>query len=140
MREKLAYVAQQKGVKSPVRYLSATLRDDFNAPKPAEPAAGIRPAMGQGRAVDEDEEAHDRAVAKARRIRMARAERVKAASESRNPTQRDADHRLFLSRLDRELERADFASFGWASTLNAAQITDFWEDLLPGIFEGIDEE
>lgn len=140
VREKLAYVALQKGVKSPVRYLSATLRDDFSAPKPAEPAVEIRPVAGQGRAVDEAEEAHDRAVAKARRIRLTRAERVKAASESRNPTQRDADHRLFLSRLDGELERADFARFGWASSLNAAQITEFWEDLVPGIFEGIEEE
>lgn len=140
VREKLAYVAQQKGVKSPIRYLSATLRDDFNAPKPAEPVVEMRAVVGHGRAVDEAEEAHDRAVAKARRIRLARAKRVKAASESRNPTQRDADHRLFLSRLDGELERADFASFGWASTLNAAQITDFWEALVPGIFEGIEQE
>lgn len=139
VREKLAYVVQQKGVKSPVRYLSASLRDDFSAPKPAEPAVEIRAVAGQGRAVDDAELAHDRAVAKARRIRLARAERVKAASESRNPTQRDADHRLFLSRLSSELDRADFARHGWASSLNAAQITEFWEELMPGIFDDIEE-
>ncbi|MFQ6777670.1 replication initiation protein, partial [Cereibacter sphaeroides] len=57
--------------------------------------------------------------------------------DSRNPTQRDADRRLFLRRLEGDLERADFARLGWGSALNARAIFAFWEELEPGIFEGI---
>lgn len=65
-------------------------------------------------------------------------EKVREVSESRNPTQRDADRRLFLSRLEDDLDRDDFIRRGWASMLNARAIFQFWEDLVPGIFDEVD--
>ena len=56
-------------------------------------------------------------------------------AEARNPTQRDSDRRLFLSQLEDEMGREEFARLGWASAINAQAIFAFWEDLVPGIFD-----
>ena len=56
---------------------------------------------------------------------------------ARKPTQRDADKRLFMARLD-GARRDDFERHGWMSALNAEAIAAFWEELSPGAFDGID--
>lgn len=114
---KLDYVGERKNVKSMVGYLSAALEGDFGgeaAPQAREAAPATSP------------QAH-------------RLGRVQAAVSARSPTQRDADRRLFLSRIDDAGARADFERFGWMSPMNKAAILTFWEDLSPGLFEGIDE-
>jgi len=65
-------------------------------------------------------------------------ERVLAHVASRSPTQRDADKHLFAATLNNDLDRADFARFGWESALNLSAIFTFWEGLDDEIFEGID--
>lgn len=57
---------------------------------------------------------------------------------ARTPTQRDADRRLFLSRLEGR-HRDDFERHGWMSALNAAAIRSFWEELNPGAFDPVPE-
>ena len=148
VRGKLEYVAGQGGVKSPVRYLAAALRDDYagpdgaggaeEAPSPEAVAAAERRAQEAERARI-DEAAREAELARARRERAAKLARVRELAEGRNPTQRSSDKRLFLSRLEGELERADFARHGWASALNARAICAFWEELQPGLFEGLEE-
>ncbi len=54
---------------------------------------------------------------------------------SRNPTQRDADKRLFMASLPDDLAREEFRAHGWNSALNASAIFAFWEELVPGLFE-----
>ena len=143
VRGKLDYVTGQDGVKSPVRYLAAALRDDYagpegqggqGAPSPEAIAAAERRAEAAARARAE-EAAREAEVALARRERAAKLARVRELAEARNPTQRSSDKRLFLSRLEGELERADFARHGWASALNARAICAFWEELQPGVFD-----
>ncbi|MBL3554112.1 replication initiation protein, partial [Rhodovulum sulfidophilum] len=56
---------------------------------------------------------------------------------ARKPTQRDADKRLFMARLD-AAARDDFERHGWMSALNAEAIAAFWEELHPGAFDGLD--
>ncbi|MFZ7092633.1 replication initiation protein [Primorskyibacter sp. 2E233] len=107
--DKIAYVAAQDGVKSPARYLSAALREDFGE------------AVGQGPLVG----------------RAARLKRVQDLVAARSPTQRDADRRLFLNQLADSGKRADFERHGWMSALNAEAVFAFWEDLEPGAFDGI---
>jgi hypothetical protein len=60
--------------------------------------------------------------------------RIQAAVAQRTPTQRDADRRMFLSRLE-GAARADFERFGWMSPLNAEAVRTFWEEINPGLFE-----
>ena len=143
VRGKLDYVTGQDGVKSPVRYLAAALRDDYagpegqggqGAPSPEAIAAAERRAEAAARARAE-EAAREAEVALARRERAAKLARVSELAEARNPNQRSSDKRLFLSRLEGELERADFARHGWASALNARAICAFWEELQPGVFD-----
>jgi hypothetical protein len=143
VRGKLDYVTGQGGVKSPVRYLAAALRDDYAgpegqggqaAPSPEAIAAAQKRAEAAARA-RADEAAREAGVALARRERAAKLARVRELAEARNPTQRSSDKRLFLSRLEGELERADFARHGWASALNARAICAFWEELQPGVFD-----
>ena len=110
LRARLDYVAGQGDVKNPVGYLSAVLTREA-APKPA--AAPVSP------------------------VTAARAEqlgRIQAMVAARSPTQRDADKRLFLSRLE-GVQRDDFERHGWMSALNASAIRAFWEELNPGAFE-----
>ena len=67
----------------------------------------------------------------------ARVGELLAMVEAHTPTQRDADRRLFLSRIDDPLAREDFAQRGWRSGLNATAIATFWEEMEPGAFDGV---
>lgn len=139
--EKLDYVSAQDGVESPVRYLSAALRNDYSAPRAPEPSPeaieAVRRRMEAEAAAEAAELAREEAVRLERRDRTARMARVRVAADARNPTQRDADRRLFLSRLESEFDRADFARHGWDSALNARAIAEFWENMVPGIFDDL---
>ncbi len=109
VQEKLDYIAGQSGVRRPERYLAAALRDDYKA------------------------EAAPKAPTSARAVKLGR---VRDLAAARTPTQRDADRRLFLARLDDPVARADFERHGWMSALNAAAIFEFWAELVPDAFEG----
>ncbi len=104
--EKVRYVAEREDVKNPARYLQTALTE-----------ASVAPAVPVS----------DRAK---------RLARVRDLVASRSPTQRDADKRLFLSRLSDPAARLDFENHGWMSALNAVAIFAFWEELLPGAVEG----
>ncbi|MAM61338.1 replication initiation protein [Maritimibacter sp. UBA3975] len=112
---KVDYVAGQDGVRDPVRYLSAAIKADYGA----EVQAAAAPAPSSERA---------------RRLA-----RIKALVDARSPTQRDADKRMFLSRLE-GAARDDFERHGWMSALNAERIAAFWEELVPGAFEEAEGE
>ncbi|WP_174232015.1 replication initiation protein [Roseovarius sp. EL26] len=113
--QKLDYVSQRQNVESMVGYLSAALKDDFGG-------------AGQGAAQASPQSA------KAKRLG-----RVQEAVLARTPTQRDADKRLFLSRIEDSGARADFERFGWMSPMNIKEVATFWEDLVPGIFDDVDQ-
>ncbi|MFD0860458.1 replication initiation protein [Roseovarius aquimarinus] len=109
---KLDYVAGRKNVGSMVGYLSAALAQDYGeAAAPAKPGSARAQKLG----------------------------RMQAAAQARTPTQRDADKRLFASRIDDPAARADFERFGWMSALNARAILDFWHEMDPSIYDGIEE-
>jgi hypothetical protein len=57
--------------------------------------------------------------------------------EARSPVQRDALAKLFLGRLEGELERDEFRRHGWRSGLCARDVFAFWEELEPDLFEGV---
>lgn len=103
--EKLSLIETQDGVRSPVKYLAAAIKRDF---KP------------------EAQEKVGTLSARAERLRA-----VNAAVDRRTPTQRDADKRLFISRLSDPVERADFERHGWMSPLNVEAVIAFWDDLDP---------
>ena len=140
---KLKLVAEQDGVEDPARYLNAAIRHDYRpAATPVEVPAEVR-AAAQARAAAEvaaqaEAEAEARTRAMERRGRAQRMERVRDVVAGRNPTQRDADRRLFLSQLESELDREDFARLGWASALNARAIFTFWEEMAPGLFDDLE--
>ena len=136
---KLTYVEGRDGVKSPVRYLSAAIRDDFEAevePAPDPPSAEALAAVAAAHAREAEEEAREARLSAEGRARAARLARVAETASTRTPTQRDADRRMFLSTLSDPIDRSDFQRFGWGSALNATAICAFWEDLVPGLFEG----
>ena len=108
--DKIRYVAGRKDVQNPVSYLAAALRDDYT------------PAEGAG----EGAPTSDRAK---------RLTRLRDLVARRSPTQRDADKRLFMSRIDAPAARLDFEHHGWMSALNAKAIQDFWDDLMPGALD-----
>ena len=140
---KLALVATQKGVEDPARYLNAAIRDNYQ-PKTEPVVSSQTKAAADKRSVEQEEEARAEAQAAAtreasRRARAQRMARVKEVVAARNPTQRDADRRLFLSQLDNDLDREDFARLGWDSGLNAGAIIRFWEDMSPGLFNDLEE-
>lgn len=110
---KIDYVAGQEGVRNPVRYLSAAIKADFGADGQGGTAAQAPPPSSD---------------------RAKRLARIKALVDARTPTQRDADKRMFLSRLE-GAARDDFERHGWMSALNAERIVAFWEDLVPGAFD-----
>lgn len=110
---KLDHVEGQGGVRNPVGYLTAALRKDPGAVQPTAPVRPASPGI----------------QARAEQLR-----RVQAVVARRTPTQRDADRRLFLSRLE-GTARGDFERFGWMSPLNAEAIRAFWEKIDPGLFE-----
>ncbi len=105
LSEKLDYLRGRNDVKSPARYLQASLAA---TPKTASPPTTER----------------SRKLA-----------RVRDVVAGRSPTQRDADRRLFQSRLSDPAARLDFENHGWTSALNASAIFAFWEDVQPGIFD-----
>ncbi|MFT4150013.1 MAG: replication initiation protein [Paracoccaceae bacterium] len=121
VRQKLDYVAGQEGVRNAAGYLAKVLRED-TAPgaatagtatvSPRNPAAPLSP--------------------RARRL-----ERIRDLAAARTPTQRDADRRLFMARLE-GAARDDFDRHGWMSALNAEAIAAFWQDMSPGAFDGIE--
>ncbi|MBL3567348.1 replication initiation protein, partial [Rhodovulum sulfidophilum] len=106
VRRKLDYVAGQGGVKNAVGYLTAALREDFDG---STPEPGVSP----------------RNPAPPRSFRARRLERIRDLAAARKPTQRDADKRLFMARLD-AAARDDFERHGWMSALNAEAIAAFW--------------
>lgn len=73
------------------------------------------------------------------KARAERLRRIQGVVASRTPTQRDADRRLFMSRLH-GAERGDFERFGWMSPLNAEAIRAFWEDIHLGLFDRDDAD
>ncbi|NRP23439.1 hypothetical protein XMM379_000110 [Aliiroseovarius sp. xm-m-379] len=113
--EKIDLVEARDGVKSPVKYLSAAITEDY---QPTE--------TGQGRAVTPET-----------RARGARIGRVLEVANKRSPTQKDADRRLFMSQLSDPDARDDFERHGWTSALNVEAIFAFWEDMVPGLFEDL---
>ncbi|KIC34178.1 replication initiation protein [Leisingera sp. ANG-M7] len=142
--EKVGYLKGQKGVDSPVRYLSAALRDDYKS-GPAEAVREVPPevmAAAEARKAAEAEAARaaaaeDAAKARKRSLRAQKLERIRELAGGRSPTQRDADKRLFLSRLEDEIDREEFRNRGWAAALLAAEMAAFWEELVPGAFEDL---
>lgn len=113
--EKIDLVEARDGVKSPVKYLSAAITEDYQPPE-----------TGQGRAVTPQT-----------RARGARIGRVLEVANKRSPTQKDADRRLFMSQLSDPDARDDFERHGWTSALNVEAIFAFWEDMVPGLFEDL---
>ncbi|WP_418887896.1 replication initiation protein [Mesobacterium pallidum] len=108
--QKVNYVAGQAGVRNTVSYLTAALKADYGGAGEAQPEAPVTSE-------------------RAKRLAW-----VKAQVDARSPTQRDADKRMFLSRLD-GAAREDFERHGWMSALNAEAIVAFWVDLSPEGFE-----
>jgi hypothetical protein len=119
VREKLDYIAGQGGVKNAVGYLTAALKQDYRSGGAAV-AAQVSPR-------------NPPTSARARRLG-----KIQELAAARTPTQRDADKRLFLSRLSGSAQN-DFERYGWMSALNAREIIAFWEELTPGAFDGMDE-
>ncbi len=137
---KLDYVAGQAHVRSPVGYLRAVLDgvpDKPAAPAVTAPAPEAVAAVQRLRDVTAQHEAAMDARLALRDDRARRRKVVEAAALQRNPTQRDSDRRLFATRLTTDLDREDFRQYGWASALNATAIFGFWEELLPGVFDGV---
>lgn len=103
---KLDYVTTRPDVQNTARYLSAAMRDDFGKMEPPPPTSD-----------------------RAKKLTV-----VRDLVAARSPTQRDADKRLFLSRVADQDARLDFERHGWMSALNADAIFAFWEDLMPEAF------
>nr|WP_242652283.1 replication initiation protein [Limimaricola pyoseonensis] len=140
--DKLERMQAREGVRSPVGYLRAALSDErggeTSEPAPAPgPEARAAAARGRAAAAERDAEADRRAAVRAARV--ARFAAVAEVARRRNPTQRDADRRLFLSQIEDELEREDFRRHGWESALNARAIFAFWEEMQPGLFDELPE-
>jgi len=118
MGKRLDFVAAQGDVRNPVGYLTRVLRDDGPEVSPRNP--GPQPA----------------AVLSGRARRL---ERIRDLAAARTPTQRDADRRLFMARLE-GAARDDFEKHGWMSALNVKAIAAFWEEVSPGAFDGLPVE
>lgn len=139
--EKLAYMQGRDGVKSPVRYLSAALRDDYKGETPAEPSPEAVQAVETRRAETETaaraEAEREAELDRARRVRAGRMARIRDLVARRSPTQRDADKRLFLARLEDDVEREEFKRLGWNAALTVGKMVTFWEELAPGSFDDL---
>ncbi|WP_170416573.1 replication initiation protein [Ruegeria atlantica] len=137
VREKLDYVRGRDGVKSTLGFLSAALRDNYQAPE-KERRLAPNPSTDEVKKIrTAEQEKQDREYEERAAERSERARRLTIVEElvsRRNPTQRDADKRLFLSGLDNDLDREHFRAHGWRSGLNATKIFEFWEELEPGVF------
>lgn len=144
VQEKLDYVAGQGEVKSSVGYLRAAIMGDYSAaegskPSPRKPVdPETKAKLDAQRSIQEAEKAAEDAAFKARaaerRERAKHLDIVETLVSRRNPTQRDADKRLFLSRLESDLDREHFRQHSWRSALNAAAIISFWQELEPDAF------
>ena len=133
---KLSYVEGQGQVESPVRYLTAVIREGYGpAPRAAVVEAVVEAVPGAALAARAAEAAEGDQLARERRLRAARLERVRAVARARTPTQRDADRALFASGLRDALDAEHFREHGWNSALNARAILAFWEEMVPGIFD-----
>ncbi|SMR84089.1 Initiator Replication protein [Aliiroseovarius halocynthiae] len=108
--EKIDYVAGQAQVRSPAKYLSRAINEDFVATEAPQTGGASTPEIKQ---------------------RSAKLRRVQELVQSRSPTQRDADKRLFMSQLTEDAARLDFENHGWMSALNAEAIFAFWDELVP---------
>ncbi|WP_127904388.1 replication initiation protein [Solirhodobacter olei] len=135
---KLDYVSGQANVRSPVGYLRAALEGNFEPPVAEAPSEEAREAAARRAEAAAKKAAEEDARLAERDARRRRYEAVEAAAGRRNPTQRDSDRRLFMSRLEGELEREDFRRFGWKSALNASAIFAFWEEMQPGLFDAVE--
>ena len=139
--EKVTYLKGRDGVESPVRYLTAALRDDYKGAQPTEPSPeAIAAAQARSEAAQVAEaRASQREVEliRARSERAATMARILELVDARTPTQKDADRRLFLAGLTDETLRAEFARLGWRSALCINEMVTFWEELVPGAFESI---
>lgn len=136
VQEKLTYVKDQGGVKSKVGYLTAAIQGDFkpaDAPEPPSEKALKRAQERQTIAQAEEAEQDARLAERARRGQKFAI--IADTVAARNPTQRDADKRLFMASLDDDVAREEFQAHGWNSAFNASAIFDFWESLLPGLFD-----
>jgi hypothetical protein len=147
---KLAYVEGQGGVTSPVRYLSAAIRDNFGHQEgsSARRAPGASTAGSVAKRDDAAELARVARLAEAaesdghareRRLRATKLARVREVAQARTPTQRDADRKLFAGSVRDPLEAEHFAENGWNSALNARAVLAFWEEMVPGIFDDLAE-
>lgn len=134
--EKLAYVAAKNGVKSSLGYLSAAIRQDYVAEAPVKASPEAEAAVEERAAVQRVVEQKEGTRGAERAVRREQFAVVRSLIEARNPTQRDADKRLFVATLKDDLSRDDFHNRGWDSALNARVIFEFWRDLEPEAFEG----
>lgn len=139
--QKLDYVRRQSDVKSTAGYLNAALKQDYSAPKDEPPAPSPEAVKlaeeRRSRERDAEMELDARLAERAKRVR--KFEIVADLVSRRNPTQRDADKRLFQASLDDDLERMEFRNHGWQSALNANAIFAFWAEMEPGAFDEVDE-
>ncbi|MFI2767927.1 replication initiation protein [Ruegeria faecimaris] len=136
--QKLDYVRQKGGVKSTLGYLSAALRDDYQPPEPEQPTKPSPEALEEAQARQAQVAVEDKAYAERVAEREERARKLSIVEElvsRRNPTQRDADKRLFLAGLDNDLDREHFRAHAWRSGLNATAIFEFWQELEPDAFD-----
>ncbi|TQS70927.1 replication initiation protein [Rhodobacteraceae bacterium] len=117
VRQKVDYVSGQGAVKNAIGYLSAALTQDFQTDS-TEVSRRNPPVTSDPKL--------------ATRVRELTIIRDLAAG--RTPTQRDADRRLFQSKLE-GAARDDFERHGWMSALNAAAIKAFWVELVPDAFD-----
>jgi len=132
--EKLSYVAGRKA-KSSVGYLTAAIRDDYKVEEEAPPSAQAVAAVKEQRKSIEADASADEARFSERKERVRKFGIIMDLAAAKNPTQRDADKSLFLSRLEDDLERNDFLKHGWASALNTTKMFAFWQELEPGCFD-----
>lgn len=136
--EKLSFVTGKGKVRNAAGYLRDALAKGYGAPEKAPPPApeAIAAVERRREAEAEAEAALDQRIAE-RDQRRRRFAAVEQAVSRRNPTQRDADRRMFQSSLEDDLEREDFRRFGWNSALNARAIFAFWDRMEPGLFDGL---
>ena len=129
--EKLKVVQGRGDVTNPAGYMAVALRD-----VPKAPPKTVIPRNAPEEP-DPQDEARMKEIETARRLRVAKLALVMEQVTARNPTLRDADKRQFLTTLTDDLDREDFARFGWQSGLNANAIFAFWADRIPGLFDRI---
>ena len=140
--EKIVYLKGRGPVDSPIGYLQAALRNDYKAVAPVEPTSKAKQAAVKRReksvAADSAEAERAAVIEEERKARAQIMARVQEIVDSRSPTQRDADRRLFLAWLDDELLKSEFSRLGWKAALCAREMVAFWTDLIPDAFDGAD--